>query len=34
MRAVGRLKRQGSVIMRRKKTNTKEDLTGVSVETL
>jgi len=34
MRAVGRLKRQGSVIMRRKKTNKKEDLSGVSVEKL
>ena len=34
MRAVGRLKRQGSVIMRREKTNKKEDLSGVSVEKL
>ena len=34
VRAVGRMKRQGSAIMRRKKSNKKENLSSVAVETL
>jgi hypothetical protein len=34
MRALGRLKRQGTAIMRRKKTNKMDNLSGVSVEKL
>ena len=34
VRAVGRMKRQRSIIMRRKESNTKKDLSSVAVEKL